>query len=62
MANNQLSKEEIIKAMRKWYMPNYFDKDMWDYTKKSDDEIYKAYLEELENYGDELNEELKKHL
>lgn len=57
-----LSKKEIIKAMRKWYMPNYYDKDMYDYTKISDDEVYNDYLEELENYGDELNEELKNHL
>lgn len=62
MPNNQLNKEAIIKAMRKWYMPNYFDKDVCDYTKLNDDEVYNAYLGELEQYGDELNEELNKHL
>ena len=60
--SSDLSKEEIVKAMKEWYMPNYFDKEVYDYTKMSDDEIYNAYLGELEQYGDELNEEIRKNL
>lgn len=57
-----MSKEEITNAMRGWYMPNYFDLEMFDYSSLDDEEVYKIYLEELFTFGDELNQELKKHL
>lgn len=57
-----LSREDVIRGMKEWFMPNYYDKDMYDYTKMSDDEVYNAYLDEVKNYGDEVDEQLGLHL
>lgn len=54
--------EQIIKVMRMWYMPNYFDLDMFDYTSLSDEEVANIYFEEKENYGEELDTILKEHI
>lgn len=56
----KLNKKEIIEIMRSWYMPNYFDKDMCNYTEWSDTEVWSAYLVELDTFGDELVEEFEK--
>lgn len=57
-----LSKEDAIRGMKEWFMPNYYDKSVKDYTKLSDDEVYSAYLDEVKNYGDEVDEQLGLHL
>lgn len=57
-----LTREQVIQAMKEWFMPNYYDKGMYDYTKMSDDDVYNAYLDEVENYGDEVDEQLGLHL
>ena len=57
-----MKKEEIVRVMKSWYMPNYFDLEMFDYTSLNDEEVYDVYLDELSIFGDELNEEIKKHL
>lgn len=57
-----LSKEDVIRGMKEWFMPNYYDKSVKDYTKMSDDEVYNAYLDEVKNYGDEVDEQLGLHL
>lgn len=55
-----MTKDQIIQTMRNKYMPNYFDKDMFDYTTLNDEEVYNIYLEECENYGkEEVNEILQ---
>lgn len=57
-----MKKKEIVMAMKSWYMPNYFDLEMFDYTSLNEEEVYNVYLDELSIFGDELNEEIKKHL
>ena len=57
-----MTKDQIIQIMKEWYMPQYFDIEMYDYTKMTDNEIYQTYLDELENYGDELTIEFEKHI
>lgn len=57
-----MKKEEIVRVMKSWYMPNYFDLEMFDYTSLNEEEVYDVYLDELSIFGDELNEEIKKHL
>ena len=55
-----MTKDQIIQTMKDKYMPNYFDKDMFDYTTLNDEEVYNIYLEECENYGkEEVNEILE---
>jgi len=58
----KMTKKQIINTMKKWYMPNFFDVSMFDYTQLNDEEIYQVYLEEIENWGEEINEELEKHI
>lgn len=55
-----LTKKEIIELMRSWYMPNYFDVDMCHYNEWNEEEIYSAFLNELDTFGEELIEELEK--
>ena len=57
-----MNKQNIIKTMKRWYMPNFFDKSMFDYTKLNDDEIYQIYLDEKNTYGDEIDEMLKENI
>ena len=57
-----MTKEQIIETMRKAYMPNFFDAEMFDYTTLSDDEVYNIYLEEKENYGEDVDDYLTAHL
>lgn len=59
---NEMTKQEIIETMKKAYMPNFFDVEMFDYTQLKDDEIYDIYLEEKENYGDDVDDYLLEHL
>ena len=56
-----MDKENIIKIMRKWYIPNYFDLSIFDYENITDEEIYNIYLEELATFGDEIINLLKQH-
>lgn len=59
----EMTKNEIIKAMRDAYMPNFFDIEMFDYTTLSDDQIYDIYLDECENYTkEEIDDYLKNNL
>ena len=57
-----MTKQQIIETMKNAYMPNFFDVSMYDYTKLNDDEIYNIYLEEKENYGDDVDDYLLEHL
>ena len=58
-----MKKAEIIKAMREWYMPNFFDLDMFDYINTSDEQVYEIYLGECESYTkEEIDEMLKEHI
>lgn len=57
-----MTKAQIIETMKKAYMPNFFDVEMFDYTKLSDEEVYNIYLEEKENYGEDVDDYLTAHL
>ena len=57
-----MTKEQIIKVMKEWYMPNFFDLEMFDYTTLNDEEVYNIYLEQKEEWGDEVDEMLKEHI
>lgn len=57
-----MTKAQIIETMKKAYMPNFFDIEMFDYTTLSDEEVYNIYLEEKENYGEDVDDYLTAHL
>lgn len=56
-----MKKEQIIDTMRKWYFPNFFDLEMFDYTTLNDEEVFNIYLQEKDTYGEEIDEMLEKH-
>lgn len=58
----EMDKAQIIEAMRKIYMPNFYDIEVFDYTSLNDNEVFQCYLNECENYGkEEVNAYLEKY-
>ena len=58
-----MEKAKIIETMRKWYMPNFFDIEMFDYTKLNDKQVYEIYWGECDTYTkEEVDGMLEEHI